>query len=93
MIRVVTDRNARQFMARLDRRGNRVADTNRDGIDLSSRAWAELVLLSVIWGGTFLSVAIALREIGPAAARIARAEGFTAHARSIELRLGGDGDG
>lgn len=30
----------------------------------------------------------ALREIGPAAARIARAEGFTAHARSIELRLG-----
>ena len=29
-----------------------------------------------------------LREIGPAAARIARAEGFTAHARSIELRLG-----
>ena len=31
-----------------------------------------------------------LREIGPAAARIARAEGFTAHARSIELRLDGD---
>ena len=30
----------------------------------------------------------ALRAIGPAAARIARAEGFTAHARSIELRLG-----
>ncbi len=29
-----------------------------------------------------------LHEIGPAAARIARAEGFTAHARSIELRLG-----
>ncbi len=27
-------------------------------------------------------------ELGPAAARIARAEGFTAHARSIELRLG-----
>ncbi len=33
-----------------------------------------------------------LRRIGPAAARIARAEGFTAHARSIELRLEGDGD-
>ena len=32
---------------------------------MSTRAWAELVLLSVIWGGTFLSVAIALREIGP----------------------------
>lgn len=30
-----------------------------------------------------------LREAGPAAARIARAEGFTAHARSIELRLEG----
>lgn len=29
-----------------------------------------------------------LRALGPAAARIARAEGFTAHARSIELRLG-----
>jgi drug/metabolite transporter (DMT)-like permease len=65
MIRVAPDRNARQFMARLDRRGKRVADTNRTGIDMSTRAWAELVLLSVIWGGTFLSVAIALREIGP----------------------------
>lgn len=31
-----------------------------------------------------------LRALGPAAARIARAEGFTAHARSIELRLGED---
>jgi histidinol dehydrogenase len=30
-----------------------------------------------------------LREAGPAAAAIARAEGFTAHARSIELRLEG----
>jgi histidinol dehydrogenase len=35
-----------------------------------------------------------LREAGPAAARIARAEGFVAHARSIELRLqGGEADG
>ncbi|HET7925415.1 MAG TPA: histidinol dehydrogenase, partial [Rhodanobacteraceae bacterium] len=35
-----------------------------------------------------------LREAGPAAAKIARAEGFTAHARSIELRLdGGERDG
>jgi histidinol dehydrogenase len=35
-----------------------------------------------------------LREAGPAAARIARAEGFVAHARSIELRLqGGELDG
>nr|AOS95364.1 histidinol dehydrogenase [uncultured bacterium] len=30
-----------------------------------------------------------LRTTGPAAAKIARAEGFTAHARSIELRLEG----
>ncbi|MEX0750172.1 MAG: histidinol dehydrogenase, partial [Dehalococcoidia bacterium] len=30
-----------------------------------------------------------LREAGQAAAKIARAEGFTAHARSIELRLDG----
>jgi histidinol dehydrogenase len=29
----------------------------------------------------------ALKELGPAAATIARAEGLTAHARSIELRL------
>jgi histidinol dehydrogenase len=35
-----------------------------------------------------------LRETGPAAALIARAEGFVAHARSIELRLqGGERDG
>jgi histidinol dehydrogenase len=35
-----------------------------------------------------------LRAAGPAAATIARAEGFTAHARSIELRLdGGERDG
>ena len=31
-----------------------------------------------------------LRALGPAAARIARAEGLTAHARSIELRLDRD---
>ena len=32
-----------------------------------------------------------LRALGPATARIARAEGLTAHARSIELRLGDEG--
>ena len=32
---------------------------------LTSRAWAELVLLSTIWGGSFLSIRIALDEIGP----------------------------
>ena len=29
------------------------------------RAWAELILLSTLWGGSFFSVAIALDEIGP----------------------------
>jgi len=42
-----------------------VADTSRTGTDLSTRAWAELILLSVIWGAVFFSVAIALRELGP----------------------------
>ena len=31
---------------------------------LSSRAWSELVLLSIIWGGVFLAVRVALDEIG-----------------------------
>ena len=35
-----------------------------DQKSLSSRAWAELLLLSAIWGGIFLSVRIALDEIG-----------------------------
>jgi drug/metabolite transporter (DMT)-like permease len=64
-------------MTRTDRRGNRVADNNRTGIDtpgfnISARAWAELVLLSAIWGGVFFSVAIALREIGPVTAVLHR---------------------
>ena len=32
---------------------------------MTPRAWAELILLSCIWGGTFLSVRVALDEIGP----------------------------
>ncbi len=32
---------------------------------LSARAWTELLLLSVIWGGSFLAVRLALNEIGP----------------------------
>jgi drug/metabolite transporter (DMT)-like permease len=32
---------------------------------ISSRAWAELFVLSFIWGGSFLSIRIALDEIGP----------------------------
>lgn len=32
---------------------------------MSGRAWIELVLLALLWGGSFFSIAIALREIGP----------------------------
>ena len=32
---------------------------------LTARAWAELLLLSAIWGGSFLSIRVALDEIGP----------------------------
>ena len=32
---------------------------------LSTRAWAELLLLSLIWGASFLSIRVALDEIGP----------------------------
>lgn len=31
---------------------------------LSARAWAELLLLALIWGGSFLSIRVALDEIG-----------------------------
>ncbi len=32
---------------------------------LSPRAWAELILLSTLWGGSFLAIRTALDEIGP----------------------------
>jgi drug/metabolite transporter (DMT)-like permease len=32
---------------------------------ISGRAWAEMLLLASIWGGSFLSIRIALDEIGP----------------------------
>ncbi len=32
---------------------------------MSTRAWAELMLLSLIWGTVFFAIAIAQREIGP----------------------------
>ena len=35
---------------------------------LSGRAWAELITLSLIWGGSFLSIRIALDEVGFATA-------------------------
>jgi drug/metabolite transporter (DMT)-like permease len=39
---------------------------------MSTRAWAELMLLSLIWGGVFFALAIALREIGPVTAVLHR---------------------
>lgn len=33
--------------------------------DMSSRAWVELGALSLLWGGSFFSIAIALTEMGP----------------------------
>ena len=35
-----------------------------DQKSLSPRAWAELLLLALIWGGVFLSVRLALNEVG-----------------------------
>ncbi|SIS88270.1 Permease of the drug/metabolite transporter (DMT) superfamily [Roseivivax lentus] len=35
---------------------------------ISGRAWAELALLSLIWGGSFLAIRTALNEIGPVTA-------------------------
>ncbi|MDJ0629068.1 MAG: DMT family transporter [Rhodobacter sp.] len=35
-----------------------------DQKSLSGRAWAELMLLAAIWGGSFLSIRVALDEIG-----------------------------
>ncbi|MEM8793380.1 MAG: DMT family transporter [Pseudomonadota bacterium] len=32
---------------------------------MSPRAWLELTLLATVWGGSFFSIAIALREMGP----------------------------
>ena len=31
---------------------------------ISGRAWAEMILLALIWGGSFLAVSFALREVG-----------------------------
>ncbi|WP_159976609.1 DMT family transporter [Roseobacter cerasinus] len=36
-----------------------------DQMSLSSRTWAALLLLAVIWGASFLSIRVALDEIGP----------------------------
>ena len=36
-----------------------------DQKSLSGRAWAELILLALVWGGSFLSIRIALDEVSP----------------------------
>ena len=36
-----------------------------DQKSLSGRAWAEMLVLAIIWGGSFLSIRIALDEISP----------------------------
>lgn len=37
----------------------------KSATSMSGRAWVELGLLALLWGGSFFSIAIALREIGP----------------------------
>lgn len=69
---------------------NLVADINRTGIDLSTRAGAELVLLSVIRGGIFFSVAIALRETGPVTVALRRV-GWAAALLWLAVAVGGPG--
>lgn len=49
-----------------------MADATVSGTDIPARAWAELLLLSMIWGAVFFSVAIALREMGPMTAVLHR---------------------
>ena len=42
-----------------------MSDTPARAPDMSTRAWIELGLLSLLWGGSLFSIAIALREVGP----------------------------
>ncbi len=37
-------------------------------MNMTNRAWAEMALLGLIWGGSFVTVAMALKEMGPFAA-------------------------
>ncbi len=34
-------------------------------MQMTNRAWAEMALLGLIWGGSFVTVAVALQEMGP----------------------------
>jgi len=42
---------------------------------ISTRAWLELLLLAIIWGGVFLTAAIALEDIPPFTLVAIRASG------------------
>lgn len=55
---------------------------------LSSQAWAELLLLSLIWGGSFLAIRTALDEV-PVVTSVAYRVGFAALALLAWLRLSG----
>jgi len=55
---------------------------------MTNRAWAELLLLSFIWGGSFLAIRVALDEI-PFVTSVAYRVGFAALALYIWLRLRG----
>ncbi|WP_425090265.1 DMT family transporter [Tropicimonas sp. S265A] len=55
---------------------------------LSARAWAELLLLSLIWGGSFLAIRTALDEI-PFVTSVAYRVAFAAVALLIWLRISG----
>jgi drug/metabolite transporter (DMT)-like permease len=55
---------------------------------LSSRAWMELLLLSLIWGGSFLAIRIALDEI-PFVTSVAYRVGIAACALVVWLRITG----
>lgn len=54
------------------------ADRNRSdamppaAVRLTAAAWAQLMLLALIWGGSFFSIALALREMGPLTAVLHR---------------------
>ncbi|MFY0648267.1 DMT family transporter [Sulfitobacter geojensis] len=53
---------------------------------ISSRAWAEMLLLAAIWGASFLSIRIALDEVGPLTA-VAHRVGWAALALWVVVWL------
>jgi drug/metabolite transporter (DMT)-like permease len=49
-----------------------MAETTRSGYSMSAREWTLLVLLSVLWGGSFFFNQIALGQVGPVTVVAAR---------------------